>query len=310
MSSLFILGNGFDMAHGLPTKYLDFKNFLNDLYPDAEEFCDEQFDIYDYATMYEDDFAAEILFYAMNNASGKEWNDFENALGNINFYKKIPRRNKEVGEIDHNQAMVDYMLAADAISNLIIQSTKHWQDFFRLWIKNIEQQLEYGEYLPKTNLMSLFNQPDNLYLTFNYTKVLQTLYGIKKVIHIRNRVGQKLILGHGDDKATYYEPFDEPIGSSFLNDLIMSFRKDTISPLKKYSDFFKKLNKNIDKVYSYGFSYSKPDSVYIKTIIESIAVDAVWYFTEFEEKNKELARIKKVKLRRYGFKGTFGTYEG
>ena len=30
MSNLFIIGNGFDIAHGLPTKYADFKKYLSD----------------------------------------------------------------------------------------------------------------------------------------------------------------------------------------------------------------------------------------------------------------------------------------
>ena len=304
MCSLFILGNGFDLAHGLKTKYLDFKEFLIDLYPDADEYCDEQFYFDDFFHMSEDEVATELLFYAMNTASGFEWNDFENALGYIHFYKKFPRRSKEAKEIDDHEDIVSYMLAIDALSNVLIPSTKLWQEFFRCWIKSVEFELEGENHSPKTMLMSLFQEPDNLYLTFNYTKVLQKIYGIKKVIHIHNRAGQKLIFGHGDDKATYTEPFEEgydgPIGSSFLNDLIMSFRKDTISPMKKYNDFFKSLNKNIDKVYSYGFSYSKADSVYIKTIINKIATDAVWYFTEYEENHKELVRIKKVKLRRYG----------
>ena len=42
-----------------------------------------------------------------------------------------------------------------------------------------------------------------LFFTFNYTKTLQELYGISKITHIHNRVGQKLILGHGNEKATY-----------------------------------------------------------------------------------------------------------
>ena len=36
----------------------------------------------------------------------------------------------------------------------------------------------------------------------------------------------------------------------------------------------------------------------------------MWYFTEFEAKNSEVLRIKKVKLRNYGFKGEFGVFEG
>lgn len=276
MSSLFILGNGFDLAHGLPTKYLDFKNFLINLYPEAEKNSDEQFYIEDYLDMSDEEFSAQLLFYAINNASGIEWSDFENALGYINFYKKFPRRSKEAKQIDDNQDIIGYLLAVDIISNMIIQSTKQWQEFFRRWIKSVEQELERGSYLPKNTLMHLFGEADTIYITFNYTKVIQKLYGIKKVIHIHNRVGQRLIFGHGDDKATYIEPLgDGSIGSSFLEDLMMTFRKDTISPMKKYSDFFKSLNKNINKVYSYGFSYSKADKVYIKTIIERIATDAV-----------------------------------
>lgn len=117
-----------------------------------------------------------------------------------------------------------------------------------------------------------------------------------------------MLFGHGDDTATYYEHGREAIVSSFLDDLIISFKKDTLSPMKKYNDFFKKLNWKIDKVFSYGFSYSKADRVYIKTIIDKIAPDTVWHFTEYESNNKELIRIKKVKLRRYGFKGTFEVF--
>ena len=45
-------------------------------------------------------------------------------------------------------------------------------------------------------------------------------------------------------------------------------------------------------------------------IINSISPDARWYFTEFEARDLEALRIKKVKLRNYGFKGVFDIYEG
>ena len=90
--------------------------------------------------------------------------------------------------------------------------------------------------------------------------------------------------------------------------MIISFKKDTTSPLKKYSDFFKKLDYEIDKVYSYGFSYGKVDSVYIRKIVERINPNSTWYFTHYESNDKETLKIKKIKLRKYGFKGNFGTY--
>lgn len=98
--------------------------------------------------------------------------------------------------------------------------------------------------------------------------------------------------------------------SSFLDDMLMSFKKDTASPFKKHNDFFKKLNSTVDKVYSYGFGYGKVDGVSIKEIIKKISPTATWCFTSFEAKDKESLRIKKIKLRRYGFKGSFDVYEG
>lgn len=98
------------------------------------------------------------------------------------------------------------------------------------------------------------------------------------------------------------------ISSSFLDDMVMSFKKDTDSPLKKYNDFFKKLDHNVNNVYSYGFSYGKVDRVYIKKIISQINPHAVWHFTQFEAQNSEELRIKKIKLRKYGFQGTFDLF--
>ena len=52
----------------------------------------------------------------------------------------------------------------------------------------------------------------------------------------------------------------------------------------------------------------RPDSIYIKLIINKINPNATWYFTTHESKSKEALRIKKVKLRKYGFKGTFDIF--
>ena len=126
--------------------------------------------------------------------------------------------------------------------------------------------------------------------------------------HIHNSVGQKLIWGHGEDTVSYGE--EGLLGSSFLDDMLLSFKKDTKFPMIKNKKFFKGINKKVDKVYSYGFSYGKVDSVYIKSIIQSISPNAVWLFTSYEAYDREALRIKKVKLRNCGFKGTFDIYEG
>ena len=45
-------------------------------------------------------------------------------------------------------------------------------------------------------------------------------------------------------------------------------------------------------------------------IIANISPNTTWYFTKFESNDTEALRIKKIKLRRYGFKGSFGVYDG
>ena len=62
------------------------------------------------------------------------------------------------------------------------------------------------------------------------------------MIHIHNRVGQKLIFGHGEKDAVYGRNSDKApngsfVSSSSLDEMVMSFRKDTEKPMKKYRDF-------------------------------------------------------------------------
>lgn len=317
MSSLFIIGNGFDIAHGIPTKYSDFRSYVVETYPEALRFRDETVYLEELENIDQDEFAAEILLNTMDKAAGENWCNFEEALALINFDNKFPRPNHKEDETEEEDdvLMKSYLLYMDILTSGFINCSKIWQEFFRLWIKRIQEQIDSNKFSTKESLIPLFRESNIQFFTFNYTKTLQKLYGIKKVVHIHNRVGQKLIFGHEkDDVIGLYQnvSFEEGpcISSSFLDDMIVSFKKDTDSPLKKHKDFFKKLDHTIDKVYSYGFSYGKVDSIYIKKIIANISPNTTWYFTKFESNDTEALRIKKIKLRRYGFKGSFGVYDG
>ena len=314
MSTLVITGNGFDIAHGIPTKYCDFRNFVIKKYPNALKYRDEITLIEDVVNIDYEEFAAEILLSTMDKIAGDDWYNFEEALASVNFDHKFPtlieEAKKETEEV-YGEIMGSYMRYLSVLSSAYIECSKYWQELFRLWIKDVQKTIETNKYLSKKSLKDLFSIPNTMFFTFNYTKTLQCLYGVKKVIHIHNRSGQKLIFGHGQNNVAYANwDRDIILGSFSLDDMLMSFKKDTVSPFKKYNDFFKKLDDSIDKVYSYGFSYGKVDSIYIKEIIRRISPNATWYFTSFEVKDKEAIRVKKIKLRRYGFQGTFGEYEG
>ena len=57
--NLVIIGNGFDLAHGLPTKYADFHNYLEKTNPNCIDRLDSLFTF------------------------GEQWCDFENGLGHL-----------------------------------------------------------------------------------------------------------------------------------------------------------------------------------------------------------------------------------
>ena len=318
MGSLFIFGNGFDIAHGIPTSYNSFRKWVIEKYPDAIKRRDTLMSIDEYADLAIDDFAAELLIYAMDHACGEDWCDFENALSCINFFDKLPGRLSKGSDeegITHYQDVYQYLLDIDRLSSAIIKSAEmYWPLFFGDWIKSVEESIDQGIYSPRPLLSKLFSSDSNQYVTFNYTKTLQRVYNIRVVKHIHNRVGQNLVFGHGKTNAEYSEPFEDegraPISSSFLNDFIHSFRKDTNKQLRKYSAFLKNLNKSIDRVYSYGFSYSDVDSPYIIEIIKHISPNAIWLFTSYESKNEKEIQNKKSKLRHYGFCGTFDEFDG
>ena len=313
MSSLFIIGNGFDIAHGIPTKYRDFREFIIKLYPEARIYRDEVTLIEDMLDTAPEVFAAEILLSTMDRVAGEDWSNFEEALAYVNFDHKFPLPNHKENETEDedNALMQNYLLYIAPLISGYISDSESWQKLFRLWIKEVQSNIEKDVFVGKESLKVLFSEPNTFFLTFNYTKTLQHLYGVNKVIHIHNRSGQTLIFGHGQDKATYRNTKEAfAICSCFLDDMLRSLKKDTASPFRKYNRFFKNLDSNVDKIYSYGFSYGKVDGIYIKEIIKRISPNATWYFTSFEATDKEALRIKKIKLRKYGFKGSFGVYEG
>lgn len=66
---LFIVGNGFDRGHGLPTTYWNFRTYLENMYPEFLSSFEDHYDIYPRMDEKE---KREIL-----------WNELETNLANI-----------------------------------------------------------------------------------------------------------------------------------------------------------------------------------------------------------------------------------
>ena len=174
---LFIVGNGFDLAHGIPSRYNpDFKNIAERI-----EQLSYFWDIY-------------------QSRKADIWADFENLLANPDFnnleeifdgyapdfssdYERD--RNAIITQVDLNGKLIDALYEfADQAENSIESKrplVKYEEDF----------------------------SSNGLFITTNYTHTLEKLYGINRnnVLHIHGEVGaDNLILGYpeGDYKPETY----------------------------------------------------------------------------------------------------------
>ncbi|WP_375104117.1 AbiH family protein [Paenibacillus sp. RS8] len=72
MNSLFIIGNGFDLAHGMKTSYEDFHEYLKENYPATKVsfggYVPKSTTMPDGGESYDDDEVVGLLFEVISNA--------------------------------------------------------------------------------------------------------------------------------------------------------------------------------------------------------------------------------------------------
>ena len=318
MAKLFIIGNGFDMAHFTAedrknrktTSTNDFRYYLesngikkNLSLPSKKQDRDggEYYDKVEQVS-----FVANLLIHS----NGDNWANFEEALGNMDLDFCYPDAPVAVDSDGDPKPTANDNVAED-ISTDLTETLSIVPEVFTEWLDTTNIQ----NVLPIEKVKTLLKDDidNNLFLNFNYTVTLQRLYAIPdgNVCHIHGRQGGTLVVGHGEEAAQYEVGFVEKHDLSGeatgkLAQLETVLKKDTAKALGQSTQFFNKLS-NISEVYSYGFSYSKVDEIYIKEICRHISSKAIWYLQVYDEKankNKESEGI----IRACGFKGSFARF--
>ncbi len=153
------------------------------------------------------------------------------------------------------------------------------------------------------NFKNLIDSNNDLFLTFNYTETLEKIYKAKNVYHIHGKQGGNLVFGHGNDTDYCDEYMSKNIGSEvYLSELDRYLKKDTETVIRENKSLFKSFDV-VDEIYSYGFSFSDVDMVYIEEICNVISTeDIVWYIHDYDKCKFE---IFKEKIRKCGFNGRF-----
>nr|WP_321293836.1 bacteriophage abortive infection AbiH family protein [uncultured Trichococcus sp.] len=275
---LFIIGNGFDMAHQLETSYINFRDYLFD-------------DYWEFLSDFEEAYGCS-LDMSRSSAEKYLWKDFETNLAALNE-----------DEIIDNATSVDLGLEG---GDYYIEDTLdlHWErqygyihklkDYLKLWVESINIDC-----FIRTDIINKDN--DDIFLSFNYTLLLEEVYGIpgEQILHIHGSIDNEydeLVIGHGNsDKIINFrrrasdsrEQFDEKQSSicNAIADYCVSTLKEVDSYISINAGFFQRLN-NVEQILIIGHSLGDVDLPYFKKIRERANEDALWkiyFYNEYEE---------------------------
>ncbi|MFU1716766.1 bacteriophage abortive infection AbiH family protein [Bacillus amyloliquefaciens] len=283
--NLFIIGNGFDLAHGLPTQYWDFRTFLRKHYG-----------------IFLNDF--EEKYYLSDKELKKLlWSSFEFNLANINedvLFEQM-YQNTDLGLESGNVGIADTLRYYFEYEFKYIDKLT---TYLKEWIEEVN--LELDGLNKRTSFIQESNQ--DIFLNFNYTTTLEDVYAIPRenVLHIHGVVDSEfdLVLGHSNsDRITYFfekyrkfqNQYDER--SAPIYKILAEYCSKTYKDVHKYMHQLFLLNfDSIEKVLIIGHSLSTVDLLYFKKIKERIREEVEWNIYYYCENDIDILReqIKEI----------------
>ena len=276
MEELFIFGNGFDLAHDLKTKYSDFRKYLDTHNPDTKRFLDSLEESYHV----KDDDTDRVQNW---------WRTFEYGLGDsFDFITEFEAQAEcTISSMidDEGEPMSDVESTLETYWKLFYEYIQNLNIWMLKWVSTIDL------YRVAPKYKRLINNKKILFLTFNYTELLEDIYKIeeKNILHIHGSLSDgNVVIGHGN-KAIITE-YEEKANAA-ERELLFSYKtmykaiaeffkftfKDTNTIIKQNVAFWEKLHL-IKKVSVFGHSLGDVDLPYFKIVNESIDKYAEWFF--------------------------------
>lgn len=292
---LYIIGNGFDIHHDIPSRYSDFCNWLKD----------NDFDL------------LERLHY-FYRIDEEWWYQFEYKLGypDMNDYiaKTASEAQPNYGSDDFRDRdyYVGQFVAEDEIGKLVFDI----RVAFKSWIISL--------CAPNIDKKILIDKDAAFFITFNYTDTLQKLYNIplSQILFIHGSVvaGTDLVLGHNrlsddlnlefslkspippdnldeEELIEWYDMYCDD-GEDFIYQSvreevvsqICNLKKDTKSIIDVNRDIFESLS-DVQTIYIYGFSFSLIDEPYLNEIVNRVDISITnWIVSYYSDRDKERAQ--------------------
>lgn len=290
MKTLYIIGNGFDIAHGLDTSYWNFREYLDDIYP---EFLQEFEWMYNIGRM---DFLDSRVPAGTHerweeSVNHELWSEFEEKMGQPNISEMMDASTSVLADMDLDGGLIGI---GDTMNSYWADKygyVKKFEQYVKEWIESIDT----SDITPKRRALI---ESTDYFLNFNYTDLLENVYKIENVLHIHGGVASVTdrdpIMGHCNYKDIENhrrwaeesdEKFDEgeaSIHRAVVN-YLKSIYKDTKLIIGLHQAFWDKL-KNVDKVVIIGWSAGNADLPYLRKIRESVSKNTKWYAYCYDDK--------------------------
>lgn len=280
--TLHIIGNGFDLCHGIKSRYSNFKDY-------AWEHCGLN------------GYYLGVLekSYPQVNDDGELvlWSDLERALGNPDIEAIQTEATEDVVYEEGHEIRYQPQME-DAAGFLVPNVFDVFHRLFDEWVDSIDlSDIEPIEHFAHLN-------PHGLFLSFNYTETLELLYRIQpnqiNYIHGRRKSADELIVGHCNNVDANSQLPEEPMIYDYqayetIAQLVNEQRKDVFDIISRNRDYWKSLA-CVDEVVVYGHSLADVDMPYFKEIVRNVKAGAEWYFSVYYcnsvERDAEVARVK------------------
>lgn len=290
-STLYIIGNGFDRHHGIPSDYRDFGGYL------AAVDCDTYREVEAYFSV-DDEF----------------WWQFEQQLAHFDTDAAIGYASQflmsygaeDWSDSGHHDYQYELERVVKAVSSTL-------QERFSQWVRQLPIPSRSS---CKTVRLPL--DPNARYLNFNYTPTLQQAYGIPngQIFHIHGNASDptdQLVIGHGweraeSDSLNYQIDMSEADvrvaeGNQIVDSYFSATFKPTTQIIARNQPFFANL-KSIRRIFVMGHSLEEVDAPYFAEIIRNIDSSSVRWTISY---HRDLTDAQ-LKFSRFGIEMSLASF--
>lgn len=261
--TLYIIGNGFDLHHGLNTSYLNFRNYC----------------VRNATSLWKN--LSEIYGDTINRDMW--WSDFENKLGNINYTSLA---------LSYNGLAMGEQKVQNLFKGML-------PPLFGKWIKQIRKspQKDTSLNIDTESLFFTFNY------TLVLEEVYHIDENNVWHIHNSVKNPDNIIIGHDSDERVLFSTYlsnksNYIVSPDFVdrvNRKIAQGSKNVKMIIENHKDRFFDVYSQIKHIVVMGFSFNEIDMPYIKAIIEANknAADIDWTIY-FHSKGEDKVFIRKL----------------